>query len=181
MLGGGGVSSEQPPSLSLRPRGWKAGASRAEPAVGTVPKRPSQPGLPSVPCGWPWPLEGIPHVSACSTWSLAALTSACWGLGWDWRYDNSRVAFRITKCQCLVGFRLLGASKDKNNLHHRLTRSSGWLTPPAPSTPHSPQVESPAMRLRGSPLSPTAQCLERARMSPTLFSSLNALRPGTIG
>lgn len=38
-------------------------------------------------------------------------------LGWGSKYDSNGVAFGITKCQCLVGFHLPGAFKDKNNLH----------------------------------------------------------------
>ena len=38
------------------------------------------------------------------------------GFGWGLRYDSNEVAFEITTGQCLVGFRLQGAFKDKDNL-----------------------------------------------------------------
>lgn len=128
----------------------------------------------------PWLSEGIPHVSTCLRWSLAVLTLACWGLGWDWRCDSSGVTFGITKCQCLVGFRLLGASKDKNNPHHKPTRSSGVADTPPSHSPHSPQVRSPAVCLEGLPFKDgrlgagreTSDLQGRPWICPSLHSSV---------
>lgn len=63
------------------------------------------------------------------------------------RSDSNEVAFQITQRQCLVGFCLPGAFKDKNTPHHKLTRSLGLSDPaglaltfyPRP-LPHPPQA-----------------------------------------
>lgn len=74
------------------------------------------------------------------------------------RSDSSGVAFQIAKRQCLVGFCLPGAFKDKNTLHHKLTRSLGMSDPVGPAltsypqtTPMPPQAQCPTMCPRGLP------------------------------
>lgn len=56
------------------------------------------------------------------------------------RSDSSGVAFQIAKRQCLVGFCLPGAFKDKNTLHHKLTRSLGMSDPVGPALTSYPQT-----------------------------------------
>ena len=170
------VRSEHPTSLFLRPQGWKAGAplgragcgGRAE-VLGASSSALTGQACPQCLLAPVWSPGSVPvqRHSSCQHLSQMEPGRARIGLlgpgpgrgdRGGIRSDSSGVVFQTARHQCLVGFRLPGAFKDKNTLHHKLTRSLGMSDPmgrtltshPHPLLP-SPQARSPALCPGGLP------------------------------